>query len=220
MNNWWGLIFSYVFIFVVIGISTVLQKKGILKDEGARKFIHIGVSNWWIIAMVFFDSVYFAIIPPITFIILNYASYKMNIIKSMERGGQGNLGTVYFPISLLILVLLTFTGINGLSPYIGAIGILILGYGDGLAAVVGKAYGKTELIHGKSLQGSLTMFGASFVLTFVILMRYQPLMVAVFAGLVIALIATMIELFTPKGLDNLSVPLGASLFAFLLLLII
>lgn len=46
MNNIWGLIVSYVFIFVVIGISTVLQKKNVLKDEGARKFIHIGVAHW------------------------------------------------------------------------------------------------------------------------------------------------------------------------------
>lgn len=220
MNNWLGLIISYGFVFLIMGISTVLQHKGVLKDEGARKFIHIGVSNWWVIAMLFFDNIYFAIIPPITFIILNYASYKFNIVKSMERGGNGNLGTVYFPISLLILVLLTFSNINGLSPYIGAIGILILGYGDGLAAVVGKAYGKTELIHGKSLEGSITMFLASFMVAVLILTVYQPLMVAIFAGALIAMVVTVIELFTPKGLDNLTVPLGASLFTFLLLLII
>lgn len=219
MNNIWGLIVSYVFIFVVIGISTVLQKKQVLKDEGARKFIHIGVAHWWIIAMVFFDSVYFAIIPPITFIILNYASYKMNLIKSMERGGKGNLGTVYFPISLLILVLLTFTDVIGASPYIGAIGILIMGYGDGLAAVIGKKYGKHPLAFGKSVEGSLTMFIVSFIVTFVILIRYGSLASALLVGLGVAIAATFIELFTPKGLDNLTVPLGTAMLAFVLLLI-
>lgn len=219
MNNIWGLIVSYVFIFVVIGISTVLQKKQVLKDEGARKFIHIGVAHWWIIAMVFFDNVYFAIIPPITFIILNYASYKMNLIKSMERGGKGNLGTVYFPISLLILVLLTFTDVIGASPYIGAIGILIMGYGDGLAAVIGKKYGKHPLAFGKSIEGSLTMFIVSFVVTFVILIRYGSLASALLVGLGVAIAATFIELFTPKGFDNLTVPLGTAMLAFVLLLI-
>lgn len=219
MNNIWGLIVSYVFIFLVIGISTVLQKKNVLKDEGARKFIHIGVAHWWIIAMVFFDNVYFAIIPPITFIILNYASYKMNLIKSMERGGKGNLGTVYFPISLLILVLLTFTDVIGASTYIGAIGILIMGYGDGLAAVIGKKYGKHPLAFGKSLEGSITMFIVSFLVTFVILIRYGSLASAVLVGLGVAIAGTVIELFTPKGLDNLTVPLGTAILAFILLLI-
>ncbi|MFA5471604.1 MAG: diacylglycerol/polyprenol kinase family protein [Acholeplasmataceae bacterium] len=219
MNNIWGLIVSYVFIFLVIGISTVLQKKNVLKDEGARKFIHIGVAHWWIIAMVFFDNVYFAIIPPITFIILNYASYKMNLIKSMERGGKGNLGTVYFPISLLILVLLTFTDVIGASTYIGAIGILIMGYGDGLAAVIGKKYGKHPLAFGKSFEGSITMFIVSFLVTFVILIRYGSLASAVLVGLGVAIAGTVIELFTPKGLDNLTVPLGTAILAFILLLI-
>ena len=219
MNNIWGLIVSYVFIFLVIGISTVLQKKNVLKDEGARKFIHIGVAHWWIIAMVFFDNVYFAIIPPITFIILNYASYKMNLIKSMERGGKGNLGTVYFPISLLILVLLTFTDVIGASTYIGAIGILIMGYGDGLAAVIGKKYGKHPLAFGKSFEGSITMFIVSFLVTFTILVRYGSLVSAVLVGLGVAIAGTVIELFTPKGLDNLTVPLGTAILAFILLLI-
>ena len=219
MNNIWGLVMSYAFIFIIIGISTILQKKNVLKDEGARKFIHIGVSNWWIIAMLFFDNVYFAVIPPITFIILNYASYKMNLIKSMERGGKGNLGTVYFPISLLVLVLLTFTDIIGASPYIGAMGILIMGYGDGLAAVVGKKYGKHPLAFGKSIEGSLTMLVVSFVISILILIRYQSVMTALIVSIGVTGVATLIELYTPKGLDNLSVPLGAAILTYILLLL-
>ena len=56
MMNVYGLILSYALIFLVIGISTSLQSKGILKEEGSRKLIHIGVSNWWIIAMIFFEG--------------------------------------------------------------------------------------------------------------------------------------------------------------------
>ena len=214
MNNLLGLIFSYVLVFMVIGISTFLQKKGYLNDEGARKFIHIGVSNWWILAMVFFDNVWLASIAPVTFIILNYASYKMNIIKAMERSGKGNLGTVYFPISLLILVLITF-GIN--QPIIGAFGILILGYGDGLAALIGKAYGKRVLRHGKTYEGSLTMLMSAFIVSAVLLMLISPQ--HMYLSILIAGFATLVELFTPKGLDNLSVPISTSLFTYLLFII-
>lgn len=215
MNNYLGLGLSYVLVFLIIGISTVLQKTGVLKDEGARKFIHIGVSNWWILAMIFFDNVWLASIAPVTFIGLNYISYKMNLIKAMERSGNGNLGTVYFPISLLILVLFTFA-IN--QPFIGALGILILGYGDGLAAVVGKKYGKVQLRNGKSLEGTFTMFVSSFVVALVLFTIYTPSVF--YLAIPVAIIATVIELYTPKGLDNLSVPLGTSLFSYLLLIIL
>jgi phytol kinase len=219
MNNVWGLVLSYMLIFVVIGISTVMQNKKFIGEEGARKLIHIGVSNWWILAMFFFKgehAIWFAIVPPATFILLNYLSYRLNLLSAMERGGKGNLGTVYFPISLLILVILTFGVIN--QPMIGAVGILVMGYGDGLAAIIGNKYGKHKLIFNKSIEGSITMFIASLVVTITILLIFgvpNPYLIA----LGVAMIATLVELLTPKGLDNLSVPLITSLTLYLLLLI-
>ncbi|MDY0294820.1 MAG: hypothetical protein RBQ71_03330 [Acholeplasmataceae bacterium] len=221
MLNVWGLVASYLLIFLIIGISTVLQKNEVLGDEGARKFIHIGVSNWWILAMIFFvdeHAVWYAVIAPFTFIVLNYLSYRLNILKAMERGGKGNLGTVYFPISLLILVILTF-GVTQ-NPWIGAVGILVMGYGDGLAAVIGTAYGKHKLAFGKSIEGSLTMFIVSFIIVFGISLFLTSIISAVFIALGVAIVATVVELLTPKGLDNLSVPLSSSLIFYLLLLVL
>jgi phytol kinase len=221
MSNIWGLIGSYVLIFLVIGISTGLQKLKLIGDEGARKFIHIGVSNWWILAMYFFQdaqAVWFAMIPPITFIILNYISYRTNLLKAMERGGKGNLGTVYFPISLLILVILTFGVLD--NPYIGAVGILVMGYGDGLAAVIGKAYGKHKLAFGKTIEGSITMFVASFLVVFLVALFIQSVAISLILALLVSLVVTIVELVTPKGIDNLSVPLSASLIFYLLLIFI
>lgn len=218
--NIWGLVLSYILVFLIIGISTALQKFKLVGDEGARKFIHIGVSNWWILAMLFFNgenAIWYAIVPPITFILLNYYSYKTNLIKSMERSGNGNLGTVYFPISLLILVIFTFGVIN--RPEIGAIGILVLGYGDGLAAVIGKAYGKRKLVNNKSLEGSLTMLFASLIVVIIILLLTgYGLVTTLLVAVIISIASTLIELYTPKGLDNLSVPLFSSLLAYILLL--
>lgn len=218
----WGLVLSYVLVFLIIGISTALQKFKLVSDEGARKFIHIGVSNWWILAWIFFsgeNALWYAIVPPITFILLNYYSYKTNLIKSMERSGNGNLGTVYFPISLLLLVIFTFGVVN--RPEIGAVGILVLGYGDGLAAVIGKAYGKKKLINNKSLEGSLTMLFASLiVVTVILLVSGVALVTTLVAAIVVAILSTVIELYTPKGLDNLTVPIFSSLIVYILLLLL
>lgn len=220
MSNVWGLILSYVLVFAVIGLSSFLQNKGIIKEEGARKFIHIGVSNWWFIAILFFKGDYalwFAIIAPITFIILNYLSYRLDLIKAMERGGKGSLGTVYFPISLLILVIISFGVLK--RPEFGAFGMLILGYGDGLAAIIGKSYGKKELMHGKTLEGTLTMFLASLLVSLVLVFVFLNGFNSIYIAFILAVSATVIELYSPKGLDNLTVPLGSSVILYLLLLI-
>jgi phytol kinase len=200
----------------MIGISYILKKINVLSIEGARKFIHIGVSNWWFILMFFFDSLIFAVIPPIIFIILNYISYKNNLIKPMERDGKGTLGTVYFPIALLILVIASFTVTN---LYIGGLGILVLGYGDGLAAVLGIKYGKKKIYGNKTLVGTIAMFVTTLMITGLLMIYLTSIANALWISLVIAFVISGVELVTPKSLDNLTVPLATSFLAMLLMLL-
>jgi len=47
--NFIGILASIIFVFLIIGISGLLEKKKILSKESSRKFVHIGVSNWWIL---------------------------------------------------------------------------------------------------------------------------------------------------------------------------
>lgn len=208
--NFLGIVFSILFIFLIIGLSSYLTKKKILSGENSRKFIHIGVSNWWIIAMIFFDSYIYASIVPAIFIVVNYISYKKNIFKSMERDGNiKDLGTVYYAISLLILSIITFR-MN--SPEIGAMGILVMGYGDGFAALIGEKYGnlKIKFNKNKSILGSITMFIVSFIVALIISNIYGSSNVIIIS-FTIAFIATIVELISPIGTDNLTVPLIVSI---------
>lgn len=205
-----GLLWSYGFVFAVIGLSTLLDKLNVFDDEGSRKFIHIGVANWWLIAMWQFEGQWtLAIIPPATFIVLNYLSYRFNLVKSMERDQQStrDLGTVYYAISLFI--------VTGFAFYfdlllLGLVAILAMGYGDGLGAVIGKRFGKRKITNGKTIAGSLTMLLATLIIGVIAFPEQWYLMIFV------AFIAMFIELLTPRGLDNLTVPLGI----FLLLVVI
>ena len=219
MHTLYYLLSSYTFIGLMIVLSTILRNKKIIGDEGSRKLIHIGVSNWYFLALIFTrdpNDIWFTIIPPVSFIILNYLSYKTNLIQSMERGGKSNLGTVYYPISLFILVLATFLFAE--NPYIGLLGVMIMGYGDGLAAVIGKKYGKIDIGNGKSFIGVVTMFTVSLVAASLIIGLREGLGF-IWIAVVIAFAASLIEYLTPKGLDNLSVPMGTSLIYYLLLLL-
>ena len=82
MRNLFGLIVSAVFIIIVFVSSKLFIN---VSKEASRKYIHIMLSNWWIIALVFFDNVIFASIGPAVFVVINSISYKFNIIKTMER---------------------------------------------------------------------------------------------------------------------------------------
>lgn len=217
MNNVLGIIVSIVFVFVIIGASSLLTKFNLLSNEGSRKFIHVGVSNWWIIAMIFFNNNIYAAIVPALFVIINYISYKKQVFKAMERDGSKNdLGTVYFAVSLFILAIITFKNVE--FSYIGALGILIMGYGDGFAAIIGGKYGKNKfkvLGNQKSIEGSLAMFVFSFIVSVVILSIFNQANV-ILLSLLLASVSTILEAYSPYGLDNLTVPLGTSLVYYLL----
>ncbi|MDD2534060.1 MAG: SEC59/DGK1/VTE5 family protein [Eubacteriales bacterium] len=211
MQNWIGIIVSFAFVFSVIFVAKWVEKYG---KEASRKTVHIAVSNWWILAMIFFKQPLWAAIVPACFVILNYISYRYQIFGAMEREedqGKGDLGTVYYAVSLLVLALLTFG--DGKDPIVGAVGILVMGYGDGFAALLGKRYPKGKYrIFGatKSMTGNITMFSASFAVL-LILFATTGQATILLPALVIAVLATVIEAVTPLGLDNLSVPLLASL---------
>ncbi len=210
-----GLLISYILLFIMFIIAIIFPIFP-LRNETIRKLVHIGMSNWWIIALLFFDNYFYALIPPFTFIILNYLSYRFNLIKSIERKDKSDLGTIYYPLSFFILILFSYTYLH--LPYIGALGGLIMGYGDGIATIIGIRYGKKKLYKKKSIIGSISMFIISYIIVFIILFLYNPIHIVLFS-FIIALLATIFELFSSRGIDNLTVPLLSALVYYCLLLI-
>lgn len=213
MKNILGIIASYIFIAIIIILAKFLKKSG---EESSRKFIHIMLSNWWFIAMYFFENALWASIVPLSFVIINYISYKKNLISVMERESQDGLGTVYYAISLLILAIITF-GITK-NPEIGLCSTLIMGYGDGLAGVIGKKVKSIEYKIGntkKTLAGSLTMF----IITFIIVATFAGftgINLWIIKSIITAVILTIIEAISIKGTDNLSIPISACVLLFLM----
>lgn len=201
--NFLGIIISYLYIGIIIAISKIFEKKG---KEASRKFIHIMLGNWWFIAMYFFTNVWFAMFVPITFVIINYMSYKTNLIKVMEREEQDGPGTVYYAISLLILVIISF-GIYK-KPILGLIPNLVMAYADGFAGIFGKLIKSKEYKIGKTKKtfiGSLIMFIVSL---FIILILTNNINIKnICFSIIMAVVVTLTEAISGKGIDNISVPL-------------
>ena len=217
MNNVFGIVVSIVFIGIILVSAKLFEKAG---KEASRKYIHIMLSNWWIIAMIFFDNVFYAVLLPAIFIVINYASYKMDIIKVMERNdGEENkesLGTVYYAISLCIITAITFGPLK--NPLVGLCGIAVMGYGDGLAAVIGQAIKSPEYIiagNKKTLAGSLTMFCITLIIMAGFLTYNEATNVAI-KSILVAILMTVVEAVSIKGTDNITVPLITSLLAILM----
>lgn len=206
-----GIIASYLYVGLVIVGGKLFEKRG---KEASRKFIHIMLGNWWFVAMYFFTNVWCAAVGPATFVIINYLSYKKNLIKVMERDEQDGLGTVYYAIALLILVIVSF-GIFK-NPTLGLVPFLVMAYGDGLAAVIGKSVKSKRYKLGdskKSFAGSLTMF---VITTLLIGIQFWFTHSAIFwqtahwplISCLMGFAITALEAVSGKGWDNITVPLA------------
>ena len=208
-----GIIGSYLFVFGLIGFASLLMRRQALGPSATRKVIHIGVAHWWLIAMATIDDPWVASIGPVSFIIINVLSVRLQALPAMDQAaGARNWGTVYFPVSLLVLVNLCWRGI--LPVWVGGLAVLVMGWGDGLAALVGERKGARgfRVWRGrKSIAGTAVMFGASFVVILVFTLifnaRFTALLPAVGVSAAVAGAATVVELLTPLGIDNITVPL-------------
>ena len=208
MQNFIGIIVSYVFVGLIIISSKFFEKYG---EEASRKYIHIALVGWWPIAMAFFNNTICALIVPISFVIINYLSYKKDLIKTMERSKKDGLGTVYYAISLVLMVIYTFEIVK--RPEFGFCGMSIMCLGDGFASVIGKKVKSYEYKIGntkKTLAGSLTMFIISFIiLTTYLINMGSPLWIV--KSILTAILLTIVEALSIKGTDNITVPVIATL---------
>lgn len=220
-SNIIGLLISFPFLGLVIALGIFLKHRYAITSESMRKFVHIGVSNWWFIEIGFFNTLAYALVGPVFFIVANSLFTFLGWGKALGMDDRKrNYGLIYFPITLLILVVLQYQGL--VSPLACSIAVLIMGYGDGLAALVGAKWGKKKLpikFATKSYLGTLVMALVSFGITLAGLLLYSPLGLGVIVAisLLIALVGAIVEALTPFALDNISVPLICALLLEVLL---
>jgi dolichol kinase len=93
------------------------------------------------------------------------------------------------------------------QPWIIAVGIAAMSYGDGFAALIGERYGKHKFkisSDTKSVEGSLGMFLVLMVSLFIVLIYFNVTIPSLLVIPCVAITATIFEAITPKGLDNLT----------------
>jgi len=209
-----GIGISFVAVFMVLGLSGALKKRGI-SSEVSRKLVHILLSNWIILALFWFDAVWAVLVVPACFVVLNFYSYHKGLFKGIEREEGNTLGTVWYAVSLFLLCLAGWT-LD--MPWMAACAILAMGYGDGLAALVGTRFGRRYFpapYAEKTLEGSLTVLLFSGLSVGLVCAFFAP-GIAIAAAFSCGVIAMAAELYSPRGLDNLTLPLSVGLVIFLM----
>ncbi|MBF2018167.1 MAG: phosphatidate cytidylyltransferase [Rivularia sp. T60_A2020_040] len=210
-------------IAVAVWVSLILLSAGGVSrlaksnSEIVRKIVHIGTGNVILLAWWFDIPASIGIAASILASILTLLSYQFPILPGINSVGRKSLGTFFYSVSIGILIA-WFWYLK--QPFYAVLGILIMAWGDGLAALIGQRFGKHKyhVLGGqKSLEGSLTMTLVSFIVSSLILFNvqgntWQTWVVSV----VVAVVATGLEAISILGIDNLTVPLGSAALAFAL----
>lgn len=220
---WQSDIIGVVFVYLYVALLLVLTEKLFSKKYPvfSRKILHILTGNIAFILPIFVTREIMAFVAAGPFILFTFLMSPYSPLKKFRgktsEAGHG-LGLVYYAITWTILAFFFFD-----QKVIIAIGILAMSYGDGLASVFGIRFGKKKyqiFDESKSYIGSFAMCVSTFILVVVAMGYYGTLVVSMEVILSIcgiALVATLVEGTTPRGLDNLSVPFITALLYWVLL---
>ena len=208
MNNWIGLVICFVYVFGIIGLGEGLRRWRGYGSDFTRKVIHIGVGMMSWALHLLFDTPWFFVAACVAFMIINFLDWRYGFFAAMASSDRSNLGTVYFPLAAAVVALLFWE-----RPPLMVAALMPLTWGDGMAPVIGKAYGRRHYtVHTstRSVEGSLGFFVCGFLFTWLALWAIggAPMITpaaALLPALAVTIATTLVEAVSIWGLDNLTI---------------
>ncbi|WP_227789075.1 MULTISPECIES: diacylglycerol/polyprenol kinase family protein [unclassified Nodularia (in: cyanobacteria)] len=215
---WLQITVVAVWVSLILLVAWVVHRFAQGDPEIVRKIVHIGTGNvillaWWLDVPASLGITASIVASAITLL-----SYRFPLLPGINSVGRQSLGTFFYAVSMGILIA-CFWHIQ--QPQYAAIGIMVMAWGDGLAALIGQRFGKHKyqvLGAQKSWEGSLTMALVSYLISSLILLSVEGNIWQTWViSLAIAFAATSLEAISFLGIDNLTVPLGSAGLAFVLI---
>jgi phytol kinase len=205
-----------------------------MKHELFRKFLHIACTCLILLLVNSFIEWYKAVFAMVIFTFIAYP--VLTLAERIPQYGsifsERNKGEVKMSLlllSLMVIVLITvFWGLLGPGwKYIITVAVMVWGLGDAAAALVGKAFGRHFIEHRmiegkKTVEGTLAMFTLSSLAVFVTTLVYKiaPWYLCLVIALLVAAVCTVVELFSLRGSDTITVPLSAAVSTFIIVSVI
>ena len=217
----YGTCITLLYIVVMVGTMMLARKLFFIPDELFRKILHFillgayiplvfAFSAWWM-AAIFTAALIVFLFPALSI------AGKIPIFSTFvnERKKGEFKSSMVLAVGMMTFSVTVCWGVFK-DPYLVLASVYAWGIGDGLAALIGKRYGKHKIrwkiADGKkSVEGSLTMFLCSLVSVFAVLLIRGgiglPLCIAI--ALLAALVSTVAELCAKNGLDTVICPVSA-----------
>ena len=196
------------FILSLLLFSNIAHKKKLIRPESNRRIVHVFVGLLVSSSPLIFSSNLFPFIIGISFILVNLISVKINAFQGIHAQERESYGTIYFPLSYTIIVLFFWEE----SKFVTT-SLLILSISDPLAGYIGnKSDSSNEFkiwYDEKTFQGTLTfLLSTILILSFSVfyLDEYNWIQSILFV-LIVSIFATVSEIMSKKGSDNLSIPI-------------
>jgi len=220
-----GLLLAYYVVFA-FALPTVLKVAGV-PTEWVRKTQHVVYSLSVFILLRLFSTWYWAVLAasvlaviayPLLWAIEKTPGYRRWFVDRTAHGGELRRQLIYVQLTFAVLLFI-FWGLLGTRwHYVVAAAVMAWGFGDAAAAVFGKAFGRRRFIHrlienGKTFVGTGAMISAAGVALFFTLLLYagKPWYLSLLVSVLVAPVCGIVELFSRKGTDTLTVPLAAAL---------
>lgn len=175
--------------------------------EISRKAVHIAMgltctSFYWL----FNSALTVWLLAGLATAMLLFIRYRTSLSSVLHEVQRPGFGEVYFALAVAVLFSLAQ------EAYLYVLPLLILTFADAAAATIGQRFGSlkfTTFEGQKSVEGSLAFAGSTFVLVTLLLATMANLdwLSIVVIGLMLALLLTLFEGASWRGLDNLIIPL-------------
>ena len=220
-----GILMAY-YLLICVSLPTLLKHWLKMPSELARKMQHVAYSLSIFILLQLFSTWYMAVAAAFLLVLLGYPAlllierssfYKRFFADRNARGGELRKQLVYVQLSFAVLIFI-FWGLLGTSwHYVVAVAVMAWGFGDAAAALVGKAFGRRRVIHkyiekAKTYEGTGAMILVAGLALFFTLLCYagKPWHISLLVSVIVAPVCGIVELFSRRGTDTLTVPISAA----------
>ena len=204
----YAMIFLGIFLLLVL-VAHVLYKIFGVSTETSRKFLHVSGGFLALSSPLFFTSHWWVLmLCSLAFLLLLF-TYIRHWLPSIHQTRRKSIGSVIYPIPIYLCFLIASQKNNTLLFYLP---ISLLTISDTIAELGGRRWGKASgnlMNSQKTVAGSISFAISALVISIAWQMKSNDsLMQITIISLTITVIATVTEMVSTRGLDNITVPLS------------
>ncbi|MCL2327285.1 MAG: phosphatidate cytidylyltransferase [Bacteroidetes bacterium] len=200
---YWFLYLSCFFLVIIF--CEFLHKKG-FSIEYTRKLGHSLSSLSCLFLPFFFTSHWYVLLLTISSFAILYIGNRKQLIHSICSVGRKTFGAYVLPISIGITYYISVWWLQNNLIFIASIAVLAIS--DPLACYFGKRFKSKILNSGKTIIGTLAFFLSTFIICALLLWSQSAGITIIGIAVGVSVIVSVVELISPKGSDNLTVPLS------------